>query len=170
MTDTPATTSHQNQRPTQWWAWAVATFFGAGLGKPGPGTWGSVAAVLLWAAYAWLLHPSALALNIALLIGIALTLVFGIPASTIVARESGREDPGFVVIDEVAGQWIALLGSHANWRHALLALILFRLFDITKPFPVRQLEKLPEGWGIVLDDVLAGLYALGVASLLHIWI
>jgi phosphatidylglycerophosphatase A len=75
-----------------------------------------------------------------------------------------------VVIDEVAGQWIALLGSHANWRHALIALILFRLFDITKPFPVRQLEALPEGWGIVLDDVGAGLYALGVAFLLHLWI
>ena len=152
------------------WAWTVATFFGAGFGKPGPGTWGSVAAVLLWAAFAWGLHPTPQTLFLALLAGIALTLVFGIPAATIVARESGRQDPQFVVIDEVAGQWIALLGSHANWRHALIALILFRLFDITKPFPVRQLEALPEGWGIVLDDVGAGLYALGVASLLHLWI
>ena len=152
------------------WAWIVATFFGAGFGKPGPGTWGSVAAVLLWAAFAWGLHPTPQTLFLALLAGIALTLVFGIPAATIVARESGRQDPQFVVIDEVAGQWIALLGSHANWRHALIALILFRLFDITKPFPVRQLEALPEGWGIVLDDVGAGLYALGVASLLRIWI
>jgi phosphatidylglycerophosphatase A len=152
------------------WAWIVATFFGAGFGKPGPGTWGSVAAVLLWAAFAWGLHPTPQTLFFALLAGIALTLVFGIPAATIVARESGRHDPQFVVIDEVAGQWIALLGSHANWRHALIALILFRLFDITKPFPVRQLEALPEGWGIVLDDVGAGLYALGVAFLLHLWI
>jgi phosphatidylglycerophosphatase A len=152
------------------WAWTVATFFGAGFGKPGPGTWGSVAAVLLWAAFAWGLHPTPETLFLALLAGIALTLVFGIPAATIVARESGRHDPQFVVIDEVAGQWIALLGSHANWRHALIALILFRLFDITKPFPVRQLEALPEGWGIVLDDVGAGLYALGVAFLLHLWI
>ena len=152
------------------WAWTVATFFGAGFGKPGPGTWGSVAAVLLWAAFAWGLHPTPETLFLALLAGIALTLVFGIPAATIVARESGRQDPQFVVIDEVAGQWIALLGSAANWRHALIALILFRLFDITKPFPVRQLEALPEGWGIVLDDVGAGLYALGVAFLLHLWI
>ena len=141
------------------WAWTVATFFGAGFGKPGSGTWGSVAAVLLWAAFAWGLHPTPQTLFLALLAGIALTLVFGIPAATIVARESGRQDPQFVVIDEVAGQWIALLGSAANWRHALIALILFRLFDITKPFPVRQLEALPEGWGIVLDDVGAGLYA-----------
>jgi phosphatidylglycerophosphatase A len=152
------------------WAWTVATFFGAGFGKPGPGTWGSVAAVLLWAGVAWGLHPTPQTLLLVLLAGIALSLVLGIPAATIAARESGRKDPGFVVVDEVAGQWIALLGSHANWRHALLALLLFRLFDITKPFPVRQLENLPEGWGIVLDDVGAGLYALGVASLLHFWI
>ena len=152
------------------WAWTVATFFGAGFGKPGPGTWGSVAAALLWAAYAQFLHPAPRTLLLALLAGIALTLVFGIPASTIVARESGRHAPQFVVIDEVAGQWIALLGSRANWRHALVALLLFRLFDITKPFPIRRLEDLPGGWGIVFDDVAAGLYALGVASLLRIWI
>ena len=152
------------------WAWTVATFFGAGFGKPGPGTWGSVGAVLLWADIAWGLHPIARTLLLVLLAGIALALLVGIPASTLVARESGRKDPQFVVIDEVVGQWIALLGSRADWRHALIALALFRLFDITKPFPVRQLERLPEGWGIVFDDVAAGLYALGVASLLHLWI
>jgi phosphatidylglycerophosphatase A len=152
------------------WAWTVATFFGAGFGKPGPGTWGSVAAVLLWAAYAAVFHSTPQALLLALLIGIVLTLLLGIPASTIAARESGLHDPQFVVIDEVAGQWIALLFSPFDLRHALIALILFRLFDITKPFPVRRLERLPAGWGIVLDDVGAGLYALGVASLLRIWI
>ena len=152
------------------WAWTVATFFGAGLGKPGPGTWGSVAAVLLWAAVAWGLSPSPMVLLIVLIAGIALSIGFGVPAATIAARESGKKDPGFVVIDEVAGQWITLLFSPADWRHGLIALILFRLFDITKPFPVRQLESLPEGWGIVFDDVAAGLYALGVATLLRIWI
>ena len=149
------------------WAWTVATFFGAGLGKPGPGTWGSVAAALLWAAYLWGTHPAASTLLIALLTGIALSIALGVPAATIAARESGRHDPGFVVIDEVAGQWIALLGSPASWRSGLLALVLFRLFDITKPFPARQLEALPEGWGIVFDDVAAGLYALGVGWLLR---
>ena len=152
------------------WAWTVATFFGAGFGKPGPGTWGSVAAVLLWAAYANFLHPTPQALLVALVAGIVLSIALGVPAATIAARESGRKDPQFVVIDEVAGQGIALLGSRPNWRHALIALILFRLFDITKPFPARQLESLPGGWGIVFDDVAAGLYALGVASLLHLWI
>src|SRR5579864_9018679 len=153
-----------------WWAWTVATFFGAGLGKPGPGTWGSVAAVLLWAAFAWGFHPQPLILLLTLLGGIVVSIAIGVPAATIAARESGRHDPGFVVIDEVAGQWIALLGSPADWRHALIALILFRLFDITKPFPARQLERLPAGWGIVFDDVAAGLYAWGVAAVLRIWI
>ncbi len=151
------------------WAWVVATFFGAGFGRPGPGTWGSVAAVLLWGAAAWGLHLSAAGLLLALAIGIALSLVLGVPAATLVERESRRTDPGFVVIDEVAGQWIALVGSPADWRHGVIALVLFRLFDITKPFPVRRLERLPGGWGIVFDDVAAGLYALGIASLLRIW-
>jgi phosphatidylglycerophosphatase A len=152
------------------WAFTVATFFGAGYGKPGPGTWGSVAAVLLWAIYTWLAHPTHAALLLALAIGIAATIVLGVPAATIAERESGRTDPGFVVIDEAIGQWITLLGSPVDWRHGLIALVLFRLFDITKPFPIRRLERLPGGWGIVFDDVAAGLYALVVASLLRIWI
>jgi phosphatidylglycerophosphatase A len=129
-----------------------------------------VATVLLWAAIAWLAHPSPLVLLYGLLLLIGFALALGIPAATIVARESGRKDPQMVVIDEVAGQSIALLLSPADWRHGLIALALFRLFDITKPFPVRQLENLPEGWGIVFDDVAAGLYALGVASLLRIFL
>ena len=152
------------------WAWTIATFFGAGLGKPGPGTWGSAAAVLLWAAYARLAHPAPHVLFTALIIGIVASIALGVPAATRAARESGRTDPGFVVIDEVTGQWIALLMSPVDWRHGLISFVLFRLFDITKPFPARQLESLPEGWGIVFDDVAAGLYAWGVASLLRIWI
>jgi phosphatidylglycerophosphatase A len=152
------------------WAWTVATFFGAGLGKPGPGTWGSAAAVLLWAAAAWGLHPSPNVLLLMLCCGIALSLLLGVPAASIVARESGKKDPGFVVIDEVAGQWITLLLCPVNWRDAVIAFVLFRLFDITKPFPIRRIEQLPAGWGIVFDDVGAGLYAWGVASLLRVWI
>ncbi|KAA6462156.1 phosphatidylglycerophosphatase A [Acidobacteria bacterium AB60] len=152
------------------WAWTVATFFGAGLGKPGPGTWGSAAAVLLWAAVAAGLHPAPALLLIILCCGIALSLLLGVPAATIVARESGREDPGFVVIDEVAGQWITLLLCPFSWKNALIGFVLFRLFDITKPFPVRRIERLPAGWGIVFDDVGAGLYAWGIASLVRLWI
>jgi phosphatidylglycerophosphatase A len=163
---------NQNPAPTRKktkWAFAVATFFGAGRLKPGPGTWGSIAAVLLWAVTARAVHLSAPALLAVLCVGIALSLIFGVPAATIAARESGRHDPGFVVIDEVAGQWIALLFCPPDWAHALIALVLFRLFDITKPFPIRRLEQLPAGWGIVFDDVAAGLYALGIASLGRIW-
>jgi phosphatidylglycerophosphatase A len=156
--------------PKTWWAWTVATFFGAGRGHPGPGTWGSVAAVLLWAVAAWGWHLTPHSLSVLVLGGVVAAVLLGVPAATIVAKESGLHDPQFVVIDEVAGQWIALLGSHANILHAVLALLLFRLFDIKKPFPVRQLEALPEGWGIVFDDVAAGLYALGVMWLLHHWI
>jgi phosphatidylglycerophosphatase A len=119
---------------------------------------------------AWTVHPSPTGLLLALIAGILVSIVLGVPAATIAARESGRHDPGFVVVDEVAGQWIALLGSPADWKHALIALLLFRLFDITKPFPARQLESLPAGWGIVFDDVAAGLYAWGIAALLRIWI
>jgi len=151
------------------WAWTIATFFGSGLLKPAPGTWGSLAALLLWALYARLAHPSASALNTALVVGIVIVMALGVPAATIAARESGRHDPGFVVIDEVAGQWIALLSCPFDWRHALIALFLFRLLDVTKPPPARQLERLPAGWGIVFDDVAAGLYAWGVASLLRLW-
>jgi phosphatidylglycerophosphatase A len=129
-----------------------------------------VAAVLLWAAVAWGFHPAPRTLLLVLLGGIALSILAGVSAATIVERESGRIYPGFVVIDEVAGQWIALVGGRPSWQHALLALVLFRLFDITKPFPVRQLERLPEGWGIVFDDMAAGLYAFGVTWLLQRWI
>jgi phosphatidylglycerophosphatase A len=76
------------------------------------------------------------------------------------------KDPQFVVIDEVAGQWITLLFAPVAWKTMLAGFILFRGFDIVKPPPVRQLERLPEGTGIVVDDVAAGVYALAVLQLL----
>ena len=151
------------------WAWAIGTFFGAGLLKPGPGTYGSIAAVLLWYAAAHALHPAPAALAIGTAITAIIATFIGIPAATIVARESGRKDPGHVVIDEVAGQLIALIAIPADWPHAALSLLLFRLFDIFKPPPIRHLERLPAGTGIMLDDVAAGLFALAVAQLVHIW-
>ena len=151
------------------WAWLIGTFFGAGLLKPGPGTYGSISAVLLWFAAAHILHPAPAALAIGTAIAAILTTLIGIPAATIVANESGREDPGHVVIDEVAGQLIALIAIPADWQHAALSLLLFRFFDILKPPPVRQLERLHGGTGIMLDDVAAGILALVVAQLIHIW-
>jgi phosphatidylglycerophosphatase A len=114
--------------------------------------------VLLWWGASRVI-PSAWLAPVAVAVAIAVTL-FGIAPSTVVARESGSKDPGFVVIDEVAGQMIALIGVPPHWKYLLASLILFRVFDIVKPFPLRRLEKLPGGTGIMMDDVGAGLYAL----------
>ena len=151
------------------WAWALGTFFGAGLMRPGPGTYGSIAAVLLWfgAIHWW--RPGAAAQAVGTLVAAIAATLIGIPAATIVARESGRDDPGHVVIDEVAGQWFALIAIPADWKHAALGLLLFRLLDITKPPPVRQLERLHGGTGIMLDDVAAGLIALALGHLALVW-
>ncbi len=91
-------------------------------------------------------------------------IAIGIPAATTVARATSLKDPQFVVIDEVAGQLIALIAVPASWKCLLAGFILFRGFDMVKPPPVRQLERLPEGTGIVIDDVGAGLYALASCS------
>jgi phosphatidylglycerophosphatase A len=146
------------------WATLIATFFGAGRLKPGPGTWGSLATVALWAILSHFLPSSWLIpVNIALAL---LAVAVGIPAATKVARASGLKDPQFVVIDETAGQLITLIGAPLAWKSFLAGFILFRAFDIVKPPPVRQLERLPEGTGIVVDDVAAGLYGLFVMHLL----
>lgn len=155
----------EQTRKKSLWAWTIATFFGAGFLKPGPGTYASVATVLLWLAAASLLHHNTQHLLIATLVALALSIALGIPAATRVARESQRKDPGFVVIDEVAGQLIALIALTPDWPHALLALLLFRFFDILKPPPIRRLEALPEGTGIVVDDLGAGIYAVFVVQL-----
>jgi phosphatidylglycerophosphatase A len=159
------TTDSQSAVKAPLWATLIATFFGAGRLRPGPGTWGSLATVILW----WLLSrviapnwqaPAAITLSI-------LVTLIGIPAATRVARASGLKDPQFVVIDEVAGQLITLIAVPVSWKSLLLGFILFRGFDIVKPPPVRQLERLPEGTGIVVDDVGAGLYALAVMQILR---
>jgi len=152
--------------PSPLWARLAATFFGIGRLRPGPGTWGSAAAVALWAAVAYE-TPRGLRTPGCIALALLFTLI-GIPAATRVARASGVKDPQFVVIDEVAGQLIALIAVPLAWKTFLAGFILFRAFDIIKPPPVRQLERLPEGAGIVLDDVAAGIYAfVGMQLLLH---
>ena len=145
------------------WATLVATFFGAGRLRPGPGTWGSAAAVVIWAAVSrWIPSQAQWVVLVSLAV---LAIAVGIPAATRFARASQLKDPQAVVIDEVAGQWITLLFTPVSWKTLLMGFILFRAFDILKPPPVRQLERLPEGTGIVVDDVAAGLYALLVMQL-----
>jgi phosphatidylglycerophosphatase A len=164
MTESKPTTHRPLHRTP--WAWTVATFLGVGNLRPGPGTYGSIAAVLLWLAAGEYLHRTPLLFFLATLAAIAIVTAIGIPASTIVEREAGREDPGFVVIDEVAGQLLAALALSPTLLHAGLALVLFRIFDIAKPWPIRRLERLPAGTGIMLDDLAAGLLACMLAHLL----
>jgi len=142
----------------------VATFLGVGLLRPGPGSWGSAATVLLWWLMARGIAPGWQPW--AAMVLAALVVAVGIPAATQVSRASGLKDPQFVVIDEVAGQLITLIAAPVTWKSLLVGFILFRGFDIVKPPPVRQLEHLPEGSGIVIDDVGAGLYALAVMQVL----
>src|SRR5580658_7865459 len=146
------------------WATLVATFFGAGRLRPGPGTWGSLAAVVVWALASSRI-PVANRTWATIIAAIVVSLI-GIPAATLVARSCGLKDPQFVVVDEVAGQLVALIAVPLAWKTFLAGLILFRIFDIWKPFPIRRLERLPEGTGIVVDDLGAGLYALAVMHLL----
>jgi phosphatidylglycerophosphatase A len=146
------------------WATLVTTFFGAGRLRPGPGTWGSLATVLVWALATWRIPAASRAW--ATIIAAAVVTLIGIPAATLVARSSGLKDPQFVVIDEVAGQLVALIAVPLAWKTFLAGFILFRVFDIWKPFPIRRLERLPAGTGIVVDDLGAGLYALAVMHLL----
>jgi len=152
------------------WAWLAGTFFGIGMMGKGGGTVASVAAAAIWYAAAYYLQLSTQNLFVFTLVAAAVAVMIGIPAGTIVARELGKKDPSQVVIDEVAGQIIALIGAPTNplnWKYVVASLVLFRLFDIFKPPPVRQLEALPAGTGIMMDDVGAGIYALIMVQLLH---
>src|SRR5438270_10005283 len=141
------------------WAWTAGTWFGVGMVGKGGGTVASVVSVGIWAVLA----RSSMSESHLTMVMVALavfTTLIGIPAGTIVARELGKKDPSEVVIDEVAGQAIALIAIPLNWKYAIASLILFRAFDIIKPPPVRQLEALPGGTGIMMDDVAAGILAL----------
>jgi len=190
-------------------AFAIATVLGTGYLKPSPGTWGSLAGLLIVVLshpFTWFLlvsaalsFPHGLWIDAPLLsgsLGAFILLVpsvvvwfllayLGVRSSAEVAQFAGTKDPQYVVIDEVSGVHLALMlglaplstpatffraGDAAafalymgmsllNWKYLLPGFLLFRLFDIAKPFPCRRLEKLPGGWGIMADDWMAGIYA-----------
>ena len=133
----------------------LATWFGCGYFPVGPGTVGSAAALIIaWAIDQWLSWPPLAFAALAVIV-----TPVGVWAAHRFARSVGAKDPGIIVIDEVLGQWVTLAGAAAfTWKSWLAAFVLFRLFDIVKPPPVRQLEQLPGGMGIVADDLMAGLY------------
>jgi phosphatidylglycerophosphatase A len=130
----------------------VATGFGSGYSPFAPGTAGSIVGLVLFLPLAGLAWPAQLAATA------AVTLV-GAWAAGRVARSLGRKDPGLVVVDEVAGQWATFLALPFTPVIALAGFLLFRVMDIVKPWPARDLERLPGGWGIMADDVAAGIYA-----------
>jgi phosphatidylglycerophosphatase A len=150
-------------------AFLLATWFGCGYAPAAPGTAGSLAALIIAIA----LYYGAGAGRGTLLVLAALLLAPGIWSAGVVAKELNIIDPHIVVVDEVIGQWITLAGAATfNWKSWLVAFILFRLLDIWKPAPARQLEGLPGGWGIVADDVMAGVYgalAIFLLDRLHLF-
>lgn len=132
------------------WLW-LAVGLGSGLAPVAPGTAGSALAALAYFALGRLAWPAQVA-------AIVVVTLLGTVAATRGERVWG-EDPGRVVIDEVAGQWLALLAVPPTWGWIGAGFLLFRLFDITKPPPCRRLEHLPGGLGVIADDLAAGLYA-----------
>ena len=167
------TTSSAGRKPRI--SLAIATAFGLGYLPKAPGTFGSLGGVALTALFWFRFLPSksfdiyvhdvyfvvpppgAMAILFVLLIS-----GMGVVVATRAARYLGKKDPQVVVIDEVSGQLITYLGigsAMANWKYLLLGFILFRVFDIWKPFPARQAESLPGGLGIMADDWIAGIYA-----------
>lgn len=140
------------------WAWLLATAFNVGYIRPGSGTWASAVTLAVWWAIG-LAVPADFRLALTLVLSF-LILWVGTLSASIVERQSGIKDPGYIVIDEVAGQMIAMIACPLKWKYLIVSFILFRGFDILKPPPLRALEKLPRGHGIMLDDVGAGIYAL----------
>ena len=154
----------------------IATFFYSGHLRPAPGTWGSLAAVIA----AWPLHV--IGGPVLLGIGVIISFVLGWWATGIETAGKDNHDPSEIVIDEVAGQWIALLpvsigATHvgapvfALWPGILAAFLLFRLFDILKPGPIGSADRRGDALGVMLDDVIAGVFAaivvMGLAYLSH---
>jgi phosphatidylglycerophosphatase A len=149
----------------------LATAFGLGYFPKGPGTFGSLFSVVLagWWWFRLTAHSIFLDNYIpdyrfsgSMAAFAILTSFIGLVVATRVANYIGNKDPQIVVIDEVSGQLIAYIGVGAgmpNWKYLLLGFILFRVFDIWKPFPARQAESLPGGLGIMADDWVAGIYA-----------
>ncbi len=164
------------ERQRHIFSWIVTTWFGSGLLPKAPGTWGSLAAI----PFAYLI--SVYTCPYALLFGIIALFFIGIWTSDKVEESVRIEDPGFIVVDEVVGQWIALLPL--PFLYSILypdsfylyftiigavAFIAFRVFDIWKPWPINYVDNnVHGGYGIMLDDVIAGMYALVVTAILAV--
>jgi len=132
-------------------ALAIATVCGVGYAPVAPGTFGSAAGLVLW----WLLPASTTVQAVAIVI----LFVLGWWSGNVAERYYGRTDPGQVVIDEVMGMLITLFMNPVSWRGAIAAFLLFRIFDVIKPYPANRLERLHGGAGVMADDGMAAIYA-----------
>lgn len=141
----------------------LATAFGGGYSPLAPGTAGSAVGVLLFWPLSRLGWPWQLGACLAV-------FLLGVVVAGRLSRQLRKEDPGVVVIDEVVGQWITLAALPFTPAVALLGFVLFRVMDVVKPWPARDLEGLHGGWGIMADDVMAGIYAhLALRVALIVW-
>ena len=138
----------------------VATGGYAGYAPVAPGSAGSLVGLGVYALVRWYGGPG---LEAILLLGI---VVLGVWSATVGEQHFGKTDPGHVVIDEVAGMLLTLLWLPVTWLGALVGFLAFRLFDIVKPFPAGSAERLPRGWGVMADDLVAGVYAHLVVRLM----
>ncbi len=134
-------------------SWIIATFLGIGYFPLAPG---SVASFFVALSYRYFLHriPWHLYLGVFLVI-----MIVGVISSNIFSNELKSKDPRKIVIDEVAGQYLIFFRLSPSWINILGGFLLFRFFDILKPFPIRKIENFPKGWGIMLDDTMAAIYA-----------
>jgi len=145
---------------TREWDVCLATWFGVGVFRPAPGTLGTLAAVPLGVLISFLSGP------LGVLVAAAAIFAAGVFAAGRYAKRSGVDDDQSIVIDEVAGLLVAAIPAAGDWRLWVLAVLLFRLFDIWKPWPVSWADRrLKGGLGIMVDDILAGIYALFGVSL-----
>jgi phosphatidylglycerophosphatase A len=142
---------------------ALASFGYVGFIPFAPGTCGSAAAILLFLPLRW---SGSLAVELA---GTVVVMLAGVWAATLTERHLGVEDPGPVVIDEVLGMLVGMLFLPGTWLVIAAVFIAFRAFDIVKPWPANRLERLPRGWGIMADDLMAGIYA-NLAVHLVVWL
>jgi len=144
----------------------IATAFGAGYAPIAPGTVGALLGCILLIAYTQIIGiNNNTNFQIGFIILITLTTLAGVWATKNLQAEWG-EDPSRVVIDEVIGVWINLLFVPLTWQNIFIGFVLFRFFDIAKPLGIRKMEAFENGWGVMLDDVLAGIYGNIVLQLL----
>jgi phosphatidylglycerophosphatase A len=142
----------------------IATCFKVGYLPLAPGTWGSVFAILLW--WAFLKNVNIYIFGILIIF----SFLIGIVASNIVIDQRGDADPSYIIIDELVGQWLALLFIPQEYFYIVISFISFRFFDIIKPWPISLIEKLPKGLGVMSDDFIAGLITLVLIQIIHIYL